>query len=103
MKRDAGFNSPRPGRKDRRFAADPWNSARLLPDLPAADYESLKQSISLNGVNVPILVDQHGEIIDGWHRQQACDELGIFCPREIRQFESDAERLLVAVSVGRLR
>jgi site-specific DNA-methyltransferase (adenine-specific) len=46
------------------------------------------------------VVDQQGQIIDGWHRQRACDELGLFCPREIRHFESDSERLEVAITLN---
>jgi len=100
MKQRNGFASPRPRKADRRFAADYWNSTRLLPDLPPAEYESLKQSIAAKGVGVPILVDQHGKIIDGWHRERACRELGTYCPREIRHFASDSERLQVAVSLN---
>lgn len=73
---------------------------RLLPDLSAAEYESLKKSLQRYGVRVPIIVDQDGEIIDGWHRDQACGELGIFCPREVRHFSSDAERLEVAITLN---
>ena len=95
-----GFNSPHPRKPDRRSVADYWKSTRLLPDLPPAEYESLKQSISCCGVRVPIIVDQDGKIIDGWHRDRACNELGIHCPREIRHFDSDAERLEVAISLN---
>ena len=49
---------------------------------------------------MPILVDQDGEIIDGWHRDLACRELGIHCPQEVRHFESDSERLQAAISLN---
>ena len=65
---------------------------QLLPDLLPEEYDLLKASIADHGVEVPIIVDQEGNIIDGIHRQRACDELGINCPREVRHFETEAEK-----------
>ena len=65
---------------------------RIIPDLLPEEYEALKASIADRGVDIPIIVDQDGNIIDGFHRQRACDELGIFCPREVREFASEAEK-----------
>lgn len=64
----------------------------ILPALLPEEYESLRASIAERGVDIPIIVDQEGNIIDGVHRQRACDELGIYCPREVRQFGSEAEK-----------
>ena len=64
----------------------------ILPALLPEEYEALKASIAERGVDIPIIVDQEGNIIDGFHRQRACDELGIYCPREVRQFVSEAEK-----------
>lgn len=66
---------------------------QLLPALLPEDFEALKTSIAEQGVDVPIIVDQEGNTIDGYHRQRACDELGTFCPREVRQFENEADKL----------
>jgi hypothetical protein len=49
---------------------------------------------------VPSIVDPEGNVIDGNHRERACKELGVFCPREIREFSSDAEKLELAVSLN---
>ena len=65
----------------------------ILPSLLPDEYEALKASISERGVDVPIVVDQNGDIIDGFHRLRACDELGIFCPREVRHFDTEADKL----------
>lgn len=65
----------------------------ILPSLLPEEYEALKASISERGVDVPIVVDQNGDIIDGFHRRRACDELGIFCPREVRHFDTEADKL----------
>ena len=65
---------------------------QFLPDLLPEEYEALKASIAEQGVEVPIIVDQDGNIIDGFHRDRACGELGIFCPREVRHFESETHK-----------
>lgn len=49
-----------------------------LPRLTTWEYEELKKSIKKHGVLVPIEIDKKtGQIIDGWHRYQICQELGI--------------------------
>lgn len=70
-----------------------YNSYQILPPLLPDEFEALKASIAERGVDVPIIVDQVGNVIDGYHRQRACEELGIFCPREIRHFESETDKL----------
>jgi ParB/RepB/Spo0J family partition protein len=54
---------------------------QLLPPLSEQAYNSLKESIADIGVTVPIIVDEHGNIIDGHHRAQICQELGITPPQ----------------------
>lgn len=69
----------------------------LIPPLPPGEYASLKKSISDMGVRVPIVVDQLGDIIDGYHRDRACRELQLDCPREVREFNSDVDRYEAAL------
>jgi hypothetical protein len=80
----------------------PVNNAkyRILPPLRPERYQALKNEIALNGVETPIIVDQHGNIIEGWHRWLACQELGIFCPTEVRYFTSEAEKFRLILSVN---
>jgi len=66
---------------------------QILPPLLPDEFEALKASIAEQGIDVPIIVDQEGNVIDGYHRQRACDELGSFCPREVRHFESETDKL----------
>lgn len=73
---------------------------QILPPLTPAEYDALKASIKKRGVEVAIIVDQCGETVDGFHRQKACDELGISCPTEVRRFDSDAERLELTVTAN---
>jgi hypothetical protein len=76
---------------------------RILPGLPLERYLALKGDIAVRGVQVPIIMDQHGNILDGWHRWSACQELGTFCPSEVRHFTTEAEkfRLIVEVNCNR--
>lgn len=66
---------------------------QFLPPLLPEEFEALKTSIAERGIDVPIIVDQDGNVIDGYHRERACDELGMFCPREIRHFDNETDKL----------
>ena len=73
----------------------------FLPPLLPDEYEALKRSIAEDGyIGEPIIGDQDGGIVDGWHRQRACDELGIFCPREVRHFATEAEKYELALRLN---
>lgn len=56
---------------------------QLLPPLAEDDYERLKADIRQRGVMVPIEIDEDGNILDGHHRKQIADELGISMPTPI--------------------
>jgi hypothetical protein len=48
----------------------------LLPKLSPAEFESLKQSIEEIGLQIPLIVNQYGILLDGHHRYRAWQELG---------------------------
>lgn len=50
----------------------------IFPEMQSDDYNRLKSDLATNGYDSknPIYLYQ-GEILDGWNRQMACDELGI--------------------------
>lgn len=50
---------------------------QVMPALSAAEFAELKASIAERGVLVPVEYDEAGAILDGYHRVQACQELGI--------------------------
>lgn len=50
---------------------------QLLPDLSEEEYKSLKEDIFNRGVQVPIELDEEGNVLDGHHRLKICAELGI--------------------------
>ncbi len=73
---------------------------QFMPPLLPDEYEALKASIADRGVEVPVIVDQDGETVDGFHREKATDELGVFCPKEVRQFENEADKFELALRLN---
>jgi hypothetical protein len=58
---------------------------QVLPPLSKDEYDSLRENIRTYGVQVPIVFDENGKVIDGHNRLAICDELGITdYPREVR-------------------
>jgi hypothetical protein len=49
----------------------------LLPLHTAAETEALREDLKANGLKVPIITDDIGEVIDGRLRARLCDELNI--------------------------
>jgi ParB-like chromosome segregation protein Spo0J len=73
-----------------------------LPALTGPETAALTDSIRRDGVQYPILLDQSGAIIDGHHRKQICDQLGIDCPtRTIDVDAATADRLRVTLNLAR--
>lgn len=53
--------------------------AKLFPEMTKEEYRALVEDIRENGVRLPVIIHE-GKILDGRHRWQACEELGIQCP-----------------------
>lgn len=53
------------------------NPFQVMPPLSKDEYEGLKAQIAQYGVLVPVEYDEEGNILDGFHRVQVCQELGI--------------------------
>ena len=49
---------------------------------------------------MPTIWDDEGNLVEGWHRERACAELGIDCPKEIRHFGSEADKFELVLSVN---
>lgn len=66
---------------------------QVMPNLSADEYAELREDIKRRGVMVPIEFDENGVILDGHHRLQICEELGIKdYPRVIRAGMTDEEK-----------
>lgn len=71
----------------------------LAPD----DYQALRQSIIERGVEVPIVVDERGAVIDGHNRQRIAYELHIDCPKDVRPGLTDEQKEALAFELNRAR
>lgn len=73
---------------------------QLLPPLTPDEYESLKGNIKDRGVLQPVVVDERGEVLDGHHRAQVCDELGIEWPRVVLEGLTELEKVEQALMLN---
>lgn len=53
---------------------------QVMPPPTLDEYRALVESIADNGVQVPVLVCENGDVIDGHYRRYIADKLGIDCP-----------------------
>ena len=72
----------------------------MIPALSIKEYEQLKESISENGLLVPIVVNQQGVILDGVHRYLACKVLGIPIKSITTQFNDSYQENLFQIEVN---
>ena len=72
--------------------ADIERGYQWLSPLGDAEYVALRESIQTFGVMVPVVVDEGGCVIDGYHRVKVCLELGIDWPRTVLSGLSEAEK-----------
>lgn len=69
------------------------NTYQVMPDLAPEDFSALKADIAERGVLVPVEYDEDGNILDGHHRVEACEQLGLSdWPRFVRKGLSEAEK-----------
>lgn len=71
-----------------------------MPPLSAEEYSALEQSIKDHGVQVPIIVDENGTVIDGHHRQKITQDLGIRCPSTVVTGKAESEKRTLALSLN---
>ena len=72
--------------------ADTERGYQWLSPLGDAEYVALRESILTLGVMVPVVVDEHGSVIDGYHRVKVCLELGLDWPRTVLSGLSESEK-----------
>jgi DNA modification methylase/ParB-like chromosome segregation protein Spo0J len=64
----------------------------LLPPLDADTYAGLRANISINGVQVPVVKDEDGYILDGFARSKIAKEFGYDCPSVVVTGLTDQEK-----------
>jgi hypothetical protein len=79
-------------------------SASLVSELSPEEFQSLKQSIKeVNGLYVPIIVNQDDIFLDGHHRYKACQELGIEPETIVREFSDKLEEQFFVIDCNLTR
>lgn len=79
-------------------------SYQMFAPLDLAVREALRSSIERFGVLIPIVVSTDGEVLDGHHRKEIAEELGIDMPEPIRievVDEYHAQQLAVTLNADR--
>jgi ParB-like chromosome segregation protein Spo0J len=76
---------------------------KLVPRPSPEEYEALKESIKTEGQEIPIIVNGADEILDGFSRNQICNELHIE-PKFVRRTftnKNDEKIFVVEINVKR--
>lgn len=73
---------------------------QFLPRLADEEYAALEHSIREHGVQVPIVVDEHRAVIDGHHRKEIAERLGIECPRRLAMDLTDEQKRTLSLSLN---
>lgn len=74
---------------------------QVMPRLTAEEYADLEASILAHGVQVPIVVDADGEVIDGHHRLEIAQANGLDCPEIVRDdLTTDDEKIALALTLN---
>lgn len=73
---------------------------QTMPPLSPDEYAQLESSCLEHGIQVPIIVDENGTVIDGHHRQKIAQEHGIYLPTETRDTLTDPEKTTLSISLN---
>lgn len=79
---------------------------QLMTPLSPDEYKRLRDDIRENGVVVPVVVDEEGNLLDGYHRRRAAAELraegvDVYEPEpDVRTGLTEAEKLLLSVHLN---
>jgi ParB-like nuclease domain len=76
---------------------------QVLPPLSPEEYAALKADIAARGVLVPVEYDEEGQILDGFHRVQICQEVGRDWPRAVSQGLTEDQKLERALQLNLAR
>ncbi len=76
---------------------------QVMPPLAEDEFAALEADIAERGIVVPVVVDQHGRLLDGHHRSAIAARLGIECPTEVREVADDEEARATALALNLTR
>jgi len=58
--------------------------------------KALEESVRTHGVQVPVIVDENGTTVDGHHRAEIADRLGVGYRTDVKTGPSDEEKRALA-------
>ena len=64
----------------------------IFGDMPADDFQSLIDSVQTDGFIDPIVRIHEGQILDGWHRYRAAQELNLIRRLKFQEWNEDEHR-----------
>ncbi len=73
---------------------------QVMPPLTTDELVALEADIVARGIVVPVVVDQHGRILDGHHRQQIAARHGLECPVEVHHVDDDEDARQTALALN---
>lgn len=73
---------------------------QTMPPLSSEEYQNLEASILEQGIQVPVIVDERGVVIDGHHRERIASEHGLHVPVEVREGMTDAQKIALSISLN---
>lgn len=73
---------------------------QFLPRLSDDEYQTLEASIREHGVQVPVILDENGSVIDGYHRKEIAERLGIEYPKRVKVGLSEELKRTLAISLN---
>lgn len=79
------------------------SATQIFPPLDAATEAALRESIQRFGVIVPVVKDQHGNILDGHNRVRIATELDLLIPQRVRTVADEDEAQEVARTLNQDR
>lgn len=73
---------------------------QTMPPLSTDEYADLEASILANGIQVPVIVDDHGVVIDGHHRKAIAEHHGLHLPTETRAMLTEAQKHALSIELN---
>lgn len=81
-------------------AVSPEHIYQTMPPLAQDDADALERSIRTHGIQTPIIVDEHGNILDGHHRREIATRCGLPLPVEVRRDLDEATKIALSISLN---
>ena len=73
---------------------------QTMPPLTVEELAQLEASVLANGIQVPVLVDEHDVPIDGHNRLALAQKHGLECPRIVREGLTEREKIELSISLN---